>query len=343
MTATLSRRSFVGLLTAFPIFGLRALQSRDSPVVMTVTGPIAPGDMGVTLTHEHILVDFIGARLIDPERWNRDEVADRVLPFLDEVKSLGCRTFVDCTPNYLGRDVELLKQLSQTSGLNIITNTGYYGGSDHKFLPEHAFTDTAEQLAAKWVNEWKLGIEKTGVKPGLIKISVNAGTLSEISRKLIRAATLTHLRTGLTIASHTGPAVAAMEQIAILKKERVSPSAFIWVHAQNEKDTATHVEAARDGAWVSLDGLNDDNVEWYVEQLNHLKGEKCLDRTLVSHDAGWYKPGEPGGGDFRGYSALFTKLIPALRQAGFAQSDIDQLIRVNPMNALTIGVRRLKK
>lgn len=310
---------------------------------MTVKGPIDPSNMGNTLIHEHILVDFIGAKLIKSERWNRDEVADKVLPYLDELKAAGFLTFIDCTPNYLGRDVVLLERLSSDTRLNIITNTGYYGGQDQKFLPENAFTDTADALAAKWTNEFKFGIDKTGIKPGFIKISVNPATLSDISKKLIKAAALTHLKTGLTIASHTGPAIPALEQIEIVKGQKIDPSAFIWVHAQNENDKSHYITAAKQGAWVSLDGLSDDNVQDYVDRLSFMKKENLLNRTLVSHDAGWYEPGKPGGGNFRGYMTLSNKLIPALKQSDFSDADIRMLILENPKNAFTIGFRRPKK
>lgn len=332
-------------LTFSAFRGKSALQSK-TPIIMTVRGPIDPAAMGNTLIHEHVLVDFIGAKMISSERWNKDEVMDKVLPYIDEVKLAGCNTLVECTPNYLGRDVSLLEKLSSTAGINILTNTGYYGGSDNKFLPDHAFTETADALANRWINEWKFGIDKTGIKPGFIKTSVNPGPLSDISKKLIRAAAITHLKTGLTIASHTGPAVAAFEQIEILKKEKISPSAFIWVHAQMETDQSMYVKAAKEGAWVSLDGLNDEDgeegVNAYAERLEFLKKEKCLDRVLVSHDAGWYEPGKPGGGNFRGYTTLFKKLIPELKKRGFTDVEIKNLIQLNPKNAFTVAVRRLK-
>lgn len=272
---------------------------------MTVNGFIDANDLGNTLIHEHILVDFIGAAQYDPSRWNDEEVIKKVLPFLKEVKGVGVNTVIDCTPNYLGRDVLLLQKLSELSGLNILTNTAYYGGSDHKFLPEHTFRETPAQLASRWIKEWEEGIEGTGIKPGFMKISVNPDHLSPVSQKLVEAAAKTHLKTGLTIASHTGPAVAAFEEVEILKREGVAPNAFIWVHAQNEKDWSHYVNAARAGIWVSLDGLNDTNVSSYVNMLTSLKKEKCLHRTLVSHDAGWFEPGKPDGGNFRGYTTLF--------------------------------------
>lgn len=338
--------TFPGLVLTFSAFRSRSILQTKVPIIMTVRGPVDPASIGNTLVHEHILVDFIGAKMINNERWNRHEVMDKVLPYLDEVKLAGCNTLVDCTPNYLGRDVVLLEKLSATAGINIITNTGYYGGSDNKFLPDHAFTETADTLANRWINEWKFGIDKTGIKPGFIKTSVNPGALSDISKKLINAAAITHLKTGLVIASHTGPAVAALEQIEILKKGKISPSAFIWVHAQMEKDRTNYVKAAKDGAWVSLDGLNEEmaeeNVSTYADHLEFMKKEKCLDRVLISHDAGWYEPGKPGGGKFRGYTTLFQKLIPELKKRSMSDVEINTVIHQNPKNAFTIAVRRLK-
>jgi phosphotriesterase-related protein len=310
--------------------------------VMTVNGLIESSALRNTLCHEHILVDFIGAEDVNPPRWDRDAVIEKVLPYLEEAKIAGCNTFIDCTPNYLGRDVVLLKQLSDKTGIHIVTNTGYYGGSDHKFLPAHTFTETAEQLSRRWINEWNNGIDGTPIKPGFMKISVNPSHLSDISLKLITAAALAHNKTGLTIASHTGPAVPAFEQIEILKSNKIHPAAFIWVHAQAEQDRSNFVKAAQAGAWVSLDGLNNENTDEYVDILSYLKGERCLDKVLLSHDAGWYDPGKPDGGELRSYTVLFKKLIPALEENGFSDEDIIQLIQKNAGNAFSIGVKKLK-
>lgn len=329
---------WVGVAGLIPGFA-----SAKKKQVMTVTGLIQSSAMHNTLAHEHILVDFIGAEEINPPRWDREEVIQKVLPYLDQAKLAGCHTLIDCTPNFLGRDVVLLKQLSEKSGLYIITNTGYYGGSDNKFLPPHTFTESAAQLAKRWINEWQNGIDGTSIKPGFMKISVNPSNLSEVSRKLIHAAALTHLKTGLTIASHTGPAIPAFEQMEILKSNKVHPAAFIWVHAQNETDWDQFIHAAKAGAWVSLDGLNKNNVNEYIKMVSYLKKEKYLHKVLLSHDAGWYDPGKPEGGEFRGYTVLFKVLIPALEQEGFVESEIIQLIQKNAEDAFTISVKKYKR
>jgi phosphotriesterase-related protein len=337
----LSRRDFLitasGLLITSTGTETSGQERRN---IMTVKGLIRPTEMGITLEHEHVLVDFVGAAMSNTNRWVKEDVVKKVLPLIKEVKAQGCKTFIDCTPNYLGRDPILLQWLSELSEMNFITNTGYYGGSDHKFLPAHAFEESAEQLADRWIKEWKDGIGDSSVRPGFIKISVNAGPLSDISKKLITAAALTHLKTGLTIASHTGPAEPALQQLKILKQLGVAPEAFIWVHAQQEKNRNQLVKLAKMKCWISVDGLNDQNVNEYSDRLLFLRKSKVLNRILISHDAGWYDPDKPGGGDIRGYTTLFTKLIPELEKRGFEESDVMQLIEKNPQNAFQITIRK---
>lgn len=312
----------------------------DKGIVMTVNGPIPAGKMGYSLTHEHILVDFIGADSINSSRWEKSKVIEKAFPYLKQIKDLGCQMFVECTPAFLGRDPLILKRLSDSTGLTIITNTGYYGARNNKFIPRYAFEETAGQLAKRWITEWEEGIDGTGIKPGFIKIGVDNGILSEMHQKLIAAAALTHLKTGLVIASHTGPAIPAFEQIEILKKEGVSPEAFIWVHAQSEKDLSNHIKAALSGAWISLDGLNDKNLQDYLKMINNLKNSNLLNKVLLSHDAGWYDPGKENGGVYKGYSTLFEKLLPLLRNENYSEKEIDQLLVINPSQAFTIKIRK---
>jgi phosphotriesterase-related protein len=308
--------------------------------IITVNGEIPAGQMGLSLIHEHVMVDFIGAAKVSPDRYKREEVYAKVLPYLKQAKELGCRTFVECTPAYLARDPLLLKQLADATGLQILTNTGYYGARNDECLPPHAFTETADQLAQRWVQEFRQGIEGTGIRPGFIKIGVDEGNLSAIDRKLVQAAARTHLQTGLTMAVHTGKAPGAMDELAVLKAEKVHPSAWIWVHAQAEQNMDFHVKAARQGGWISLDGLGWDNEGRHVEMVSYLKKQGMLNRVLVSHDAGWYHVGEPDGGKFQPFDRLFTEFLPALKQKGFSQKDINQLLIQNPMEAFIVRVRK---
>jgi phosphotriesterase-related protein len=237
-----------------------------------------------------------------------------------------------------------LKHLATASGLNIFTTTGYYGAVKEKFLPAHAYTETAEQLAGRWVDEFRNGIEGSDVFPGLIKTSVDEGPLTPVCKKILTAVAITHLQTGLSISAHTGNGEAALEELAILNKSGVDPSAFRWVHAQQERDKNLHIQVAKMGAWIEFDGINGseaESIKHHLECVKFMKENGALSKTLISQDAGWYWVGEPEGGTFRGYTAIFEKFIPALKADGFTDDEVTQLLVHNPRESLTIKVRKL--
>jgi phosphotriesterase-related protein len=177
----------------------RGQAAKPAGFVNAVGGPLAPDRLGLTLMHEHVLVDFIGADRVSASRYDADQAFKVILPHLTNAKADGCQTLVECTPAYLGRDVRLLKRLSDASGLNILTNTGYYGAAKDNHLPRHAFTESAEQLAARWTGEFERGIDATTIKPAFMKIGVDEAPLSEVDTKLVQAAALTSRATGLPI------------------------------------------------------------------------------------------------------------------------------------------------
>jgi phosphotriesterase-related protein len=290
------------------------------------------------------VVDFIGAEKTSKLRHDSQEAFATILPYLEKLKQLGCRSLVECTPNYIGRDVALLKRLSTASGLHILTNTGYYGAAGNKFLPRHAHTESADQLAERWLREWD-GIDDTGVRPGFLKLGVEKGKLSELHVKLVRAAARAHLRSGLAIAIHTGDGEAALDELRVLKEEGVAPSALIWVHAQNDGGKI-QIEAAQRGAWVSLDGFNSKRRDRYFEWLSAFRKNQLLHRVLLSHDHFWSveSAGDKitlklhSGGEAP-FQSVWTSLVPALRENGFTQEQIDQLTIKNPAEAFTIRTR----
>jgi predicted metal-dependent phosphotriesterase family hydrolase len=341
----MQRREFIRT-TAAGLAGLAlpgsSIQAAQRSPVMTVTGLMDAPQLGLTLMHEHVLVDFIGADKVSRERYDAEEVFKTALPHLKQLRAAGCRTFVDCTPNFLGRDAALLQRLARASGLRIITNTGYYGARNHQFLPAHAATETPEQLAARWVKEFTHGIDGTGIKPGFIKIGVDAGPLSALNTKIVTAAALTHLQTGLTIGAHTGDGLAAMEELALLDRQGVSPQAFIWIHAHSEKNSELHIQAARRGCWIEFDGIHPRSLERHVALVKTMREANLLDRVLLSQDAGWYHVGETRGGEYRGYDFLLTGFVPALKAAGFSAAQIRQLLVSNPQQALTIRVKKMR-
>ena len=338
----------IGLCSLPPAVAAPAAERPASPatvrpaanVIMTVAGPIAAENLGVTLPHEHVLVDFIGAELTSPDRYDSDEVFEVMLPYLQDAARIGVSTFFDCSPAFLGRDPLLLLRLATASGVRIVTNTGYYGAAGDKFVPAHAYAATADELAAGWTTEWEHGIDDTGIRPGFIKIGVDPGRLSDIDRKIVQAAALTHLATGLTIACHTGEARAAREVVDTVRAAGVDPSALIIVHADGIRDTATHLQLAETGAWIEYDGVRPGSSSRHVRLIETLILAGYGDQILLSHDAGWYQVGDPKGGSTRPYTTLSEELIPALEKAGISRDEVDNILIDNPARAFAVRVRR---
>ncbi len=228
----------------------------------------------------------------------------------------------------------MLQTLSQKSGIQLITNTGYYGAANNKFLPPHALEETSDELAIKWTKEWKEGINGTGIKPGFIKIGVNPEELSELHQKLVKAAARTHLQSGLTIASHRPLPCQRLNKLNYWRRKE-SLLMHLYGYTRNRKKI---YKACNGCSKRSMDKLkcykSEDNNSDYLKMVDNLKRHGLLSQTLLSQDAGWYSPGEKNGGDFRGYNTIVSRFIPLLRGSGYSKKEIQQLFVLNPRNAL---------
>lgn len=314
-----------------------ALAAPNGGQLMTVRGPVAATAMGVMLSHEHLFSNF-GEAPVEPGRYDEPALLAAVVPYGRGVRELGCATIVDGTAAWFGRNPRLLREISQQTGLNILTNTGYYGAAEDRYVPAHARTETVDQLAERWLTEWREGIGGTGIRPGFLKIGVDGGALSEIDRKLVTAAARTHRQSGLAIAVHTGENErAALEQLAILKAEGVKGEAWIWVHANKARDLAALRQAAESGAWISLDGLDEQTMGRHLELARQMKEWGRLKQVLLSHDGNSFRAG--GKRPIRGYTALFTDFMPLLRQSGFTQDEVRWMTVENPARAYEMRPR----
>jgi phosphotriesterase-related protein len=112
---------------------------------------------------------------------------------------------------------------------------------------------------------------------------------------------------------------------------------------RTKRTTTSTKEPAEQGAWIAFDGANADPEE-LERDLKHLLAMKeygLLNHVLLSHDAGWYRPGEAMGGVFRPFVDLFEVLLPAMREHGFTDEELDLLTVENPRRAFSIEVRAL--
>lgn len=311
----------------------------ESKIIYTVSGPININDLGFCLTHEHLMSNF-GKDQAEAYYYDEVSLLNQVIPYVRKIKSLGVNSIFDCTTDYFGRRVDLLKKISDSTGIQIITNTGYYGAANDRYVPKFAFEYTAEEIAKIWINEFEKGIDNTEIKPGFIKLAFDEGEPSDIDKKLFIAGILTHLQTGLTMVVHTCNNAAAVEtQLQLLNKYGVHPEAWVWVHAHLANDTDMLLNTAAKGAYISLDGVNDLNIEEYIKIITKFKAQNLLNKVLLSHDGDAY----PMGSAIRPFEAVITQLIPAMLSNGFTKADIKQIMINNPKNAFAIRVRKLNK
>ena len=312
--------------------------------IRTVLGDIHPSSLGLTLPHEHVMCDFIGAKIIDRSRYDRREVVRVMQPYLSEIRQLGVTGFADCTPAFIGRDPLVLAELSKATNLHILTNTGLY---KEPYLPEYAYTCSAGDLAAMWVAEVEEGVEdeivraRTGrverlpVKAGFVKIAVNPRPIEPVQEKIVRAAVRCSQLTGAAIVCHTGHPVAVLELLKVVKEERLDPDRLVVAHLDAVDDRSVHAKVLEWGAWASYDGVSESTAERTLRLLEYALSESFEEQVLLSQDAGWYNVGEPGGGRIRGYSYLVRNFIPLIEER-FGESIAEKLFVRNPARAFEI-------
>jgi predicted metal-dependent phosphotriesterase family hydrolase len=122
-----------------------------------------------------------------------------------------------------------------------------------------------------------------------------------------------------------------------LKEERISPTAWIWVHAHAVKNIQGLLAAAAKGAWLEFDGLTVASLQHHMNLLHEMKQRGHLRQILLSHDRDAF----PFQESPRPFETLFTTLIPALKRAGYTQAEIWQLTIENPANAFTLKIKAI--
>ena len=340
MSSAFSRLIYIALFLFLIVSACRESELK----IRTVTGDIPASKMGITLPHEHVLFDTVMIDSLITGRYNKDSVINTITPYFDTLKTFKVQTFVDGTPEFMGRDPLLLAELSRKTGINIMTNTGWYAADNNIHLPHEIKEMSAEEIAQIWIGEAKNGIGNTGIKPGVINIAISGSKLSDNDKKLVAAACLTHLETGLSIMSYSGPAAGVLAQLVILKKYGVDPSAFIWLHAMEENSKSLLLKVAERGVWIALDGVQpdlDSSVQ-ISEMVKYLKLIRRLNHVLLSHDARGYEVGLPRGGTIRPYTELFDSFSLLLLSEGITKEELNMLMVNNPAEAFGIRVRKAK-
>jgi phosphotriesterase-related protein len=342
--------------------------------VQTVLGAIATEDLGVTLPHEHLLIDF-GVMFAEPAAasdkgrawapvsldnlgWVRqnfnanldnlrltdERVArDEILLF----KHAGGRTVVDPTPRSLARDPQALARIARATGLNVVMGAGYYVAASH---PGDMDRRTLDELVREIVADVTAGVGTTGVRSGLIGEIGCTWPWTDNEKKVVRAGVLAQRETGAPLMIHPGRhPTAPMEIAELVQKEGGDLRRTIMCHiCRTIADVRAVIDLAQTGIWLEYDlfgletsyypynpGFDMPNDGGRMAHVLALIEAGHRDQVLMSHDIAYKTALVKYGG--HGYHHLLVNVVPRLRAKGLDDGGLRRLLVENPARAFAFA------
>jgi phosphotriesterase-related protein len=313
------------------------MSSRATPgQVQTVLGPVAPGDLGFTLPHEHTKCSLWWIE----NRWDYWELIGdepRINEELAAYQALGGGTLVDVTPIGIGRDLTRLARLSQATGLHIVAGAGWYRQA---YYPAEARIDrrSIDDLADEIVQEFIDG----PVRPGIIgEIGTDKPWVTAQEERVFRAAARAALRTGASVTTHAVQSDVGLAQLTILEDEGLDPARIVIGHCDSHPRIEHWREIVRRGAHVEADflGMSFTPLERagepkVVELISTLLNEGFEKQILLSQDVCHDSQLASYGGN--GYTYLQKSFLPRLVAAGVNAATIKTITVENPARLLTL-------
>lgn len=301
-------------------------------MIMTVLGPVAPSDWGVTTFHEHLL-----CRPPDPHY-----AADPDLAVDDPARSAqelgifarsGGEALVEFSTRDYGRDLVGLKRLARWSGVRIVAATGYQKG---KYSTAFLQGRSVEAIADEIVRELVEGGPE-GIRPGVVKAGTSLDEVTREEEKALRAAAQAHLRTGAPIVTHTEAGTVADRQLDVIEDEGAPAGAVVLGHLDRKLDLAYHLDLADRGAFLAYDQISKEKYYPDGERiafLQELWARGHGGRLLLAGDLGrkTYLTSYGGG---PGLSYLLWRFVPWLRQEGFREDQIRTMLVDTPASVLS--------
>jgi phosphotriesterase-related protein len=352
-----SRQTTRMVMLIFQLVGTAAIDYDGVPTVETVTGPIDADQLGTTLVHEHLLVrdEAVQAQwphtttsALDPEpvAVGPDEVLGVAVGCARAVIDRGVRTICDPSCMFLGRDIDFMSRVARETGLQVVPCTGIY---TYDYLPIHLATRDVDFMADLFVHDIEQGIQGTGIKAAFIKCAADEPGVTESIEKVHRAAARASLRTGTPIMAHSRPASqTGPRQIEIFKEEGVDPSRIQIAHTGDTDDLDYIERLLESGVWIGMDRYGLDlflPFERRNATVLALLERGFEDRMFLSADYCAtldYYPVElekqmVAAGAARDWSMTIVhdRAIPALRDAGATDAQIETMLVENPRRWLT--------
>lgn len=301
--------------------------------VMTVRGPIDPDAMGITLSHDHVVLDaweFFG-------KPHYEVILDDESIMLEEVQryqAVGGGTICDPTNIGIGRNPAALQRISEGSGVHILMGAGWYR---EKVYPRYIYETSTNDLAELLVREIVDGVDGSGIRPGFIgEIGTERGAFSPANERVFRAASRAHLRTGCPLLTHTTHwGELALEQLDIFDEEGVAAENVVISHLGDRRGIKWWLPIAERGAWLSIDNLafvgGYAPLEFRADNVAGLCAEGLAGQLMLSNDICALDQLKAYGGV--GYGNVIENFLPMLRERGVPEDEIYQMTVVNPSKA----------
>lgn len=334
-------------------------------VIQSVTGPVDSADLGICLPHEHIVNDVRSwwtpptQRGIDPETFPHVPVTEDILwelrldPFsnldncrMDDValaqeellryKALGGVTVFEATSVSIGRNLPILRDVSQATGLTIIAGTGFYLDSSQ---PEDVKTKSVDEIAALLMTDLTEG--EDGVRPGFIGEIGVSSDFTPAERRSLEAASLVQTMTGLPMQVHLpGWFRLGHDVLDVVESRGVDPRNVVLCHmGPSGVDQDYQQSLARRGAWIQYDMIGmevyyaDQGVQCPSDEENARHIMALCDagfgaQVLMSQDIFLKSLLRRYGGP--GFGHILQYFVPRLLRHGANEALIDQLMVTNP-------------
>ncbi len=296
-------------------------------MIKTILGNVHESEIKTALCHEHIccyseyLNTMSNGKLFDKKELIKVSVSR--LKYLKEKYNMNL--FIDCTPVNIGRNIDLLKAVSEESGVHIVCSTGFY------YTDECVLLNTPVKVLSKYYKN-----DAEGINAGVIKAAVEKEKLTFLNEKLLLAAANTQLQTGLPIVMHTNANNQnGIKGLEILLGANVPSSAITVGHLSDTENIDYILKIAGYGCYIGLDRLYENTTDEYVSQklktINALIDNGFVDRILLSHDDMFYNGFdiEPKLNNTPRYNYVFDHILSKL------PIDVSQkIISQNPVRML---------